>query len=700
METVCTQLKDVHGKEWSTDSVSAKIKILAQRKAYFDAATKSSGTVDLFENSDEDRVWRWEITTLDLLPSETLTKARKARTARKKVASYHTAVGKLIKSLDDADAKIFDPKLPKLDNFTAKISRDEEKVLKFEREAEKQRLADEAKANKLQAKKKAKEEAAEKKKREKEEAMEKKRREKEEAAQAKEEAKRKKEEEKERVEQAKKEKEQKKEKALAKQKSCLISFFNAPKKPEAKAAEPATAAETAPVTAFDAEVFRSKINSTAKPSTLSFRDLSSVAKASRRRRTKRVPVLVYTTVESQQDGWDAPAYAEEKTIMVPNRYRFLSFHEDCRPPYHGTWSKKSSVVTGKTPFGKESKVFDYEYDSEAEWEEGDDEVGEDVDDDEKNQEEDADEKLALYDYDDGFCVSDDKMLDDEENADEETRAMYKKKIQQGQTQQQIHTNRIQIIAPAFGGIPLHLSKMTADHFEGYEKLEARKVLQDLEGNTLCDVRLCIDAFPQSHLEEEKQTTASSPNNTNADKDEYTKEAMVAMARTVHHNTRNSKDKVVEDLRSSHPNLFSNRAKATRKLDAIATKKKHPTVTGGYYWEVKDEVLEENGLTDLVGKVMPGTESIGESESKKEGKKPATKKPTGKSTTKTAQASGSAKKKRKSPTTAESEKSVSPKAEGQSETDSASKAKASKKTKGNPGVSAASQNLMMSFFKKS
>ena len=63
-------MKDVHGKEWSAESVSAKIKVLAQRKAYFDSATKSNTPIDLFEDSDEDRVWRWEITTLDLLPSE------------------------------------------------------------------------------------------------------------------------------------------------------------------------------------------------------------------------------------------------------------------------------------------------------------------------------------------------------------------------------------------------------------------------------------------------------------------------------------------------------------------------------------------------------------------------------------------------------------------------------------------------------
>jgi hypothetical protein len=694
VETVCTQLKEVHGKEWSAESVSAKVKVLAQRKAYLDAATKSSGTVDLFEDADEDRVWRWEITTLDLLPSETLSNARKARTARKKVASYHAAVGKLIKSLDDAITSIFDPKLPKLDDITARISRDEEKVLKFEREAEKQRLADEAKAIKLQAKKKAKEEAAEKKKREKEEAAEKKRREKEEAAQAKEEAVEKKRREKELEEQAKKEKEQKKEKSLAKQKNCLISFFNAPKKPKAKPAKPVTATAAAPTTDFDSESFRSKINASAKMPSLHFQDLSSTAISSRKRRTRRVPVLVYTTVSHQEDEWDAPSFAEQKTIMVPNRYRFLSFHEDCRPPYHGTWSKKSSVVTGKTPFGKETSVFDYEYDSEAEWEEGDDEVGEDVDDDEKNQEEDADETLALYDYDDGFCVSDDKMLDNEENADEETRAMYKKRIQQGEVQQQMHTNRIQIIAPALGGVPLHLStsKVTTDRYEGYVKQEVDRVLHELEGNTLYNVKLCLDAFPQLHLEEEKVSVALSTSPLNGEKDEYTKEAMTQMVRAVHHSLLNSKDKVVEELRSSHPTFFSVRAKATRKLDAIATKKKHPHITGGYYWEVKDEVLEEVGLTDLIGKLLPEIVTENESSVKEEDKKPAAKKTSAKknSITKKSNAAPSAKK-RKSPTVSEDRRKSSSLANG-----------TGKKPKVSPKPDAAAagmRNLMHSFLKK-
>jgi chromatin assembly factor 1 subunit A len=45
----------------------------------------------------------------------------------------------------------------------------------------------------------------------------------------------------------------------------------------------------------------------------------------------------------------------------------------------GTWSKKSTFVTGRRPFGKDTEVLNYDYDSEAEWEE--EEPGEDIEED-------------------------------------------------------------------------------------------------------------------------------------------------------------------------------------------------------------------------------------------------------------------------------------------------------------------------------
>jgi len=570
--------------------------------------------VDLFEDDDKDRLWRWEFTTLDILTSDFGANARKARTARKKVSSYHSALLKLIKSLEETEKQILDPALPKLDNAKAKISRDEEKVLKFEREAEKQRLADEAKARKLlelEAKKRDKEEALEAKRRKKEEAAEKKK----EAAQAREDEKRKKDEEKVQKEEEQKIQEKKKLQTKLKQKSSFRSFFAAPKKAVSEKKKPATNifVDSTTIQSFDAESFRAKVDASNDVLGLSLKTQKRSASgiASRKRRAKTVPVTVYKTVVSDAAEWGASDYLEQTIIKITNRYRFLSFHEDARPAYRGTWSKKSSIVTGKNPFGKDTSVFDYEYDSEGEWEEGDDDMGENVDDDTKNQEEEADGEgnAKMYDFDDGFCVADDRLLDNEEDADEDTKALYKKKIeiqQNREREQHIHSNRISIIAPGPGGVPLYIADkecINTERVEGFETSDIVDILSSYQGMALSDdIKLSLDAFPQLHMNEEKrvETSTSTTEGNAANKDDYIVEDMMKMARFTHHSTLNSKDKLIDELRTAHPTVFSIRAKATRKLDAIAVKQRHPKYTSVcVYWEVKTEILTELGLTDIL-----------------------------------------------------------------------------------------------------
>lgn len=628
---VCTALEETHGMNWPAELVGAKIKLIAKRKAHFDeslfssrinddgtsfstttptttTAAASSKVLDLFEDTDMDRLWRWEITTLELLPSECAANARRARSARKKVSSNYSAIVRLIKSLDEAEKLIFDPKLPILDESIAKISRDEEKILRFEREAEKTRLAEEAKTRKLQeleAKKKAKEEEAEEKRRLKEEAAEQKKRQKEEIERSREDAKRQKESEKEQKDAELKAKEHQKLMSLTKQKGLFISFFAAPKatveKEKAEIVSPVVAPTVDNMHSFDVHVFRSMINASRSVFSSSFARLSDSAIRSRKRRTKKASVSIYTTAAPVEDAWDAQPYAELQTISIPNKYRFLSFHEDCRPAYHGTWSKHSTKITGKTPFAKETSVVDYDYDSEAEWEEGDDEIGEDVEDETKNQEEEDDEEgnAKMYDFNDGFCVADEQFLDNEEEADEETKALYKKKLQANDQQDHLHSTRIRIIAPGHGGVPLiYSSRQTAGAVEGYDENEVRDILRSYKSITLLDARLCMDAFPQLNWDDESPPEVPE-SNVNVNKDEYTLEETIAFARYVHHSTVNSKEKLVEELRNSNPSLFSIRAKATRKLDTLAVKKKHPKTPGLWYWEVRREFLEELGLTDLL-----------------------------------------------------------------------------------------------------
>ncbi|XP_013169862.1 PREDICTED: chromatin assembly factor 1 subunit A-B-like [Papilio xuthus] len=59
------------------------------------------------------------------------------------------------------------------------------------------------------------------------------------------------------------------------------------------------------------------------------------------------------------------------------RPKLLSFHENRRPPYWGTWRKRSTFVTPRRPFQQDQKHVDYEVDSDEEWEE--EQEGESID---------------------------------------------------------------------------------------------------------------------------------------------------------------------------------------------------------------------------------------------------------------------------------------------------------------------------------
>ncbi|XP_060525220.1 chromatin assembly factor 1 subunit A [Cylas formicarius] len=134
-----------------------------------------------------------------------------------------------------------------------------------------------------------------------------------------------------------------------------------------------------------------------------------------------------TIIEEDQDD-DVTIIEEDKKLgeticgdAPPNlkfRAKFLCFHENKRPPYYGTWRKTSQFVKPRRPFAEDSELFNYEEDSDDDWEEEEQGESLDVSDDEadKDIEEDKDD----YEVDNDFFVphghlSDDE-IDDEENA--------------------------------------------------------------------------------------------------------------------------------------------------------------------------------------------------------------------------------------------------------------------------------------------
>lgn len=706
------------------DMVSSKIKVLSARKAYIKNPLIAIGTsvsnnlgkdINPFEDVNPDQIWRWEVVTLDLLPDETIKSAKIARSARRKLQLQFNATARLLAALEES-IKLFQTSKakPKADKVVSKISREEEKVLKFEQDIEKIRLAAEAKKLKQAKKEHTSKEDEEKKKAaalekkeaadlEKKVAADQRKKEKDDAKQKKElereEAKKQKE-EKVRAEEAKK--------TLVdeKQKKRMLSFFVGPSKkskkndvskavaqPKEKASKDVLKGKPASPKKqvddnFDGTLFRSSINTQGErkqPKKSVFSSLSERASTSRKPKTKRVNMRVFISGANAGDPFAAqPAFAEERIIQVRNRNKFLKFTEDCRPAYHGTWSKHSSngKRLGRNPFLRDGSL-DYDVDSEGEWEEGDDDPGEDVEndagdgEDDKSQDDEGDTRV--YNYQDGWLAQDDEIGDDAE-MDDETKQLFIST----RKQKDVSLVPVCIVSPADGGIPIMDDEGSADlelyasKIEGFPAQEAVSLIRAHIGLVLAETDIYLDAFPPVLVDEQEGAKESTPAQTIEPSDD----AMKIIARFVHHSTLVSKSMVVEELRATHPTVTASRTQAHRVLDAIAEKKRHPK--NGVYWEVKQSVVDKLGLTD---ELKPMQLPEPEVPKKKEGIKKKDSK------------------KRKSPDASDKKTETKAKKVKAASTSSSTPATAAPKEKGSAkkkkavAVSAASANLLKSFLIK-
>lgn len=353
------------------------------------------------------------------------------------------------------------------------------------------------------------------------------------------------------------------------------------------------------VPSFDSDAFWKSIDSQDEhvcSNPFSKSKLSKRARASRQRKTKQVRVSVFVTVVSENAFAPQP-YDEERIITVPNKYKFLGFHEDVRPPYTGTWSKKSTIVNGRTFNKKDMKYLDYEDESEAEWEEGDDEEGEDL-----HEEDGADEEDDMQNEEDndGFIAADDDLgIEDD---DDETRALRKKNLSETSSSSSKNIRfKACVVAPRMGGL-------THDGFEDdmqcvIEGFTPKDAMGALSGHVGCiitpDVSICLDAFPPSDSDNltKKDASGKTPNTQNK---EMSIESQKIMAKFVHNCTLSSKEVIVTGLLKAHPDVTNSRAQAMRELDVIAEKRRLAN-GAGVLWEVNAAQLKKLELKkkDLV-----------------------------------------------------------------------------------------------------
>ena len=92
-----------------------------------------------------------------------------------------------------------------------------------------------------------------------------------------------------------------------------------------------------------------------------------------------VIVLGFCKFDINRNKIDLVFIRPDPEIMLVTSKRLktktLLFVENIRPPYCGTWRKKSTMITPLNPLAEDKSFFDYELDSDQEWEY---ESGEDI----------------------------------------------------------------------------------------------------------------------------------------------------------------------------------------------------------------------------------------------------------------------------------------------------------------------------------
>ena len=249
--------------------------------------------------------------------------------------------------------------------------------------------------------------------------------------------------------------------------------------------------------------------------------------------------------------------------------------------------------------------MDYDVDSEGEWEEEEDDIGEEIGDDamEDDEEKELDEEDE-DDEDDGWLAADDDIDDDDDEDEEDNNGnVHKDATTNGKRKIESLSKRdaasVCIISP-YQGRPLSKypidSRQTENYgIDGISPTDAADLLHSFVAVQICDQSFNVDAYPPPLVDE--SDTSTDPQ-TGDKAQPMSEESMKTFVTFVHNCTYGSKDKVLDELLQAHPSVTNTRAQAYRLLDTIAEKKKHPC-DGSYFWEVKADLLDSLGLTGVV-----------------------------------------------------------------------------------------------------
>ena len=328
--------------------------------------------------------------------------------------------------------------------------------------------------------------------------------------------------------------------------------------------------------------------------------------------SKEIPV----SLQNSGDGAFAAAIREQQTfselrdVTLDSRMRFFSFCENTRPPYRGTWSKVSTIITGRRPFHRDEERLNYEQDSEAEWEE-EEEAGEDIG--LSDEEEDGCEDNDLV-YDEFFKRDDEETSD----LDSDGEGMASARISRRQGPREI-------LGPHFILATTSCASSSSD--AAHALMQYQAIRHDADSFMECtdgDIIFNDDSAPRT------DGAPGTARGEGAEAGEEKKprifpEHLVSVLAKLVNGKKDGVDKLVDAFVIDNPSVP--KAQVKKKIQEVASRSRHPDGYGCQRWVVKADLCEALGVGGIYE--VPFTPPKGEKKSrpKKKGGESSSSEPT-------------------------------------------------------------------------
>lgn len=362
-----------------------------------------------------------------------------------------------------------------------------------------------------------------------------------------------------------------------------------------------------PCSSFNAEKFEMQVSQGSLPK-------SEILKLHRERYLlhksnplKRHKKVVEVPVEvGCADGFGSESYTEFVGKSF-GRMKLFQFHDYEKTKYWGTYSKKSTVINGRTFFKKDEALRNYDVDSAEEWDD-EEEVGEDIiDSDDDNDCDEHNEPNELV-YDEFFRHDDDFGSDADEETGELRRAIISRTAVVSKSTSGprfvfsspiLHRTPLEssIISPSNAAIDSAGKHIVAvccsnnggnfTHCDDSDKDVSRLtqyftvVYPEVVENTFCCPNLEAHVVPVPGPADEFSGI------------DKTKILTCDQTRTFAafiHGKKWGLDKIVDALKNDFPSLSKNFIKRT--IMDMATKEKGPNSMGSFRWIIKSELVSE------------------------------------------------------------------------------------------------------------